>query len=380
MTASVSASELPVKTEGPTLLLDQRKALRNIERMAAKAANSGVRFRPHFKTHRCAGVGEWFRDFGVQAITVSSVDMAVYFAQHGWRDITIAFPVNTLEMDKINALAAEIELGLLVESTQVVRFLAEHLTAEAKAWIKVDTGYGRTGVAWDRTDEVLELARQIETCDALAFTGLLTHAGHSYHASSQEEIRSIYQESVARLRAARQALEQGGFSAVELSFGDTPTCSIVEDFSAVDEMRPGNFVFYDLKQMRIGSCSEEQIAVAVACPVVATHAERNEAILYGGAVHLSKDSFVQDGVQVYGRVAPWQGDAWGESLPDTYLSSLSQEHGVVRTTPETLSQMRVGDVLIILPSHSCLLSYLLGDYHTLDGGVLPSQSSACRAA
>jgi D-serine deaminase-like pyridoxal phosphate-dependent protein len=364
-----------VSIEGPTLLLDRRKAVSNIEKMAAKASKSGVRFRPHFKTHRSAGVGEWFREFGVQAITVSSVDMATYFAQHGWKDITIAFPANMLELDKIDALAEEIELGLLVESTEVVRFLAENLTAKANAWIKADTGYGRTGITWDRTDAMVELARQIETSGPLSFKGLLTHAGHSYHATSHEGIRSVYRDSVDRLCEAGHALEIGGFPG-ELSFGDTPTCSVVDDFGAVDEVRPGNFVFYDLKQARIGSCSEEQIAVTVACPVVAKHPERNEVILYGGAVHLSKDSFVAGGVKVFGKVVPWEGDRWGEALPDTYISSLSQEHGVVRTTPTIVSEISVGDVLIVLPSHSCLLSYLLGDYHTLDGEVLPSQSSA----
>jgi D-serine deaminase-like pyridoxal phosphate-dependent protein len=379
MSASASASALPVSIEGPILLLDRRKAVRNINTMAAKAAKSGVTFRPHFKTHRSAGVGEWFRDVGVQAITCSSVDMAVYFAQHGWKDITVAFPANTLEVDKINAVAQEIELGLLVESPGVVSFLAEKLAVKANAWIKADVGYGRTGIAWERPDEMVELAGQIEASGPLSFRGLLTHAGHSYHATTHEEIRSVYHESVARLREAGEALKSAGFDG-EISFGDTPTCSIVDDFSAVDEVRPGNFVFYDLKQAQIGSCSEEQIAVAVACPVVAKHPRRNEAILYGGAVHLSKDSFVEDGVQIFGRVVPWEDDRWGAALPDTYVSSLSQEHGVVRTTSAILDEINVGDVLIVLPSHSCLLSYLLGDYHTLDGEVLPSQSSACRPA
>jgi D-serine deaminase-like pyridoxal phosphate-dependent protein len=45
----------------PTLLLDQRKAIKNLQRMAGKAEKSYVRFRPHFKTHQSARVGEWFR-------------------------------------------------------------------------------------------------------------------------------------------------------------------------------------------------------------------------------------------------------------------------------------------------------------------------------
>ena len=60
--------------------------------MVDRAAAADVDFRPHFKTHRSREVGRWFRDFGVAAITVSSVDMAQYFSNDGWDDITIAFP------------------------------------------------------------------------------------------------------------------------------------------------------------------------------------------------------------------------------------------------------------------------------------------------
>jgi D-serine deaminase-like pyridoxal phosphate-dependent protein len=64
----------------PTLLLDEGRARRNLDGMAARAARAGVRFRPHFKTHQSARIGEWFREAGVHSITVSSVRMAAYFA------------------------------------------------------------------------------------------------------------------------------------------------------------------------------------------------------------------------------------------------------------------------------------------------------------
>lgn len=83
MSGSHHVSALPVEIQRPTLLLDKDKAIRNIEKMAGKARKSGVRFRPHCKTHHSAGVGEWFRDFGVDAITVSSLDMAACFADRG---------------------------------------------------------------------------------------------------------------------------------------------------------------------------------------------------------------------------------------------------------------------------------------------------------
>ena len=67
----------------PTFVIDKEVCLQNIEKMAEKAKAHNLRFRPHFKTHQSAKIGEWFRLFGVDAITVSSVSMAEYFAMNG---------------------------------------------------------------------------------------------------------------------------------------------------------------------------------------------------------------------------------------------------------------------------------------------------------
>ena len=39
------------------------------------------------------------------------------------------------------------------------------------------------------------------------------------------------------------------------SVGSTPTASVVERFAGCDEVRPGNYVFYDAFQATIGSCA-----------------------------------------------------------------------------------------------------------------------------
>jgi D-serine deaminase-like pyridoxal phosphate-dependent protein len=367
----------------PTLLLDTIRAKRNIERMVKKANQSGVRFRPHCKTHQSARVGEWFRHFGVTAITVSSLDMAWYFAQHGWKDITIAFPVNLLQIDKINALAEDITLHLLVESVEVIHFLEKHLSNPVHVWIKIDAGHKRTGVAWNDFDTLTTLARHIQQTTKLILCGLLTHAAHTYHARSIREIRMIHAESVSRMGAVRQFLESSGFKDLEISVGDTPSCSVVDDLSAVDEIRPGNFVFYDVMQLHLGACSEDDLAVAVACPVVAKHRDRHEIVLYGGAIHLSKEHIMHTfkGKQMfplYGYVAlplfqqadSQQPSGWGKMLEHTAVTELSQEHSIVKTEPDLFDQVAIGDLLIVLPVHACLTANLLRHYLTLEGETI----------
>ncbi|MBA7534818.1 D-threo-3-hydroxyaspartate dehydratase [subsurface metagenome] len=350
----------------PTLLLDEEKARKNIRRMTAKAKKSSVRFRPHFKTHQSALVGEWFRQAGTTAITVSSVDMALYFAQHGWADITIAFPVNLLQIEQINALAKRISLHLMLESEESFKFLEEHLSAPTQAWIKIDTGYCRTGIPAQRSEKVLALAKMLARSRNLRLSGLLAHSGNTYEASSPEQIRQIYNDTVHKLNALRDILNRAGLQPIEISVGDTPACSLVVDFSGVDEIRPGNFVFYDLTQLSLGSCSQEDIAVAAACPVVAKHPERDSIVIYGGAVHLSKQSLLQkDGTTIFGAVAAQKDSGWGSLIPGSYLTSVSQEHGIVHVPPALLQETRIGDILTILPVHSCLMVNFLREYYIL---------------
>ena len=347
----------------PTFIVDKEKALKNISRLNEKIAKSpGVRFRPHFKTHQSAQVGKWFREMGISAITVSSVDMAIYFAQHGWTDITIAVLVNPLEIASINHLAETIDLNLLIDSTEMTAFLAQNLARNVNVWVKIDTGYHRTGIEYDRTTEILSVIKKIKKSHKLDFKGLLTHSGHSYHAKSRDELKNIYDDTVTKMAKVREYLKANGIPGVEISIGDTPTCSVVDKFYGVDEVRCGNFVYYDVMQWAIGSCNEKDIAAAVACPVIARYPQRNEFVIYGGAVHLSKEFITDEKSQkIFGLVALPNEDfrSWGPSLENTYVSALSQEHGIIKTTETFIHQVRVGDIIIILPIHSCLAANLL---------------------
>lgn len=356
------------KIQKPTIVLSKDRALRNIKRMAEKARKSGVFFRPHFKTHQSAKIGEWFRELGVTGITVSSVSMAEYFFENGWRDITIAFPVNIREIDSIKNLASKISLNLLVLSTDVVKFLDNSLENAVNIWLKIDIGSRRTGIPWNDFNSILNLVVEIENSKSLNLEGILAHAGHSYQSKSREEIFEVYQNSVQRMKRVKETIEGKLSKKIKISIGDTPTCSVVEKFEDIDEIRPGNFVFYDVMQLELNTCKEEDIAIAVACPVVAKHPDRKEAILYCGAVHLSKDFILgKDGTKIFGYVAFPDGECWEPIIKNSFISSLSQEHGVLKTDGENFEKIKVGEILMVLPVHSCLTVDALKRYLTLEG-------------
>jgi D-serine deaminase-like pyridoxal phosphate-dependent protein len=339
--------------------------------MATRARAAGVRLRPHAKTHQSATLAGWFHDHGARGITVSSTAMAEAFAAHGWTDITIAFPVQPRDLEAIDALARRVQLGVLVDALPAVEALAARDAARLRVWIKVDVGYHRCGVPHDDASGLAALARAIDAAPHLELAGLLTHAGHSYAATGAEAIRAVHRESSARLRAAAGRLHACGFDDLAVSVGDTPTCSIARDFDGIDEIRPGNFVFHDLMQVAIGSCSAADIGVALACPVVGVYPGRGEIVVHGGAVHLGKESLPDaDGRPTYGCLIDLAAEGLGALRDECVVTALSQEHGVVRVPPARLRGLRIGDLVAIAPVHACLTCDLHDGYTTFDGTTI----------
>jgi len=252
--------------------------------------------------------------------------------------------------------------------------LESGLTGRIRVWIKVDVGGRRSGVPWNDVDRLASLAQRVRDGEHMQFAGLLTHSGHSYDADGVAAVRAIHATSLARLFELQARLAGVGVTAA-LSIGDTPCCSVVSDFTGVDEARPGNFVFYDLTQVRLGACRPEDVAVVVACPVVGKHAERGEVVLYCGAVHLSKDLLRVDGEAVFGYLAAWNDTTWERAETRAVLTSLSQEHGIVRLAPDLFDSLGVGDLVGVVPVHSCLTSDLYGAYCALDGQQLARRRS-----
>ena len=358
-----------MKISRPTLFLDESKCRKNIQEMVLKAKKHNLKFRPHFKTHQSAVIGKWFKDFGVNFISVSSVEMAIYFSNNGWNYITIAFPFNQLEIDEINKLAQQIKLNILLVSSESIEFLKKNLKNKIGFYIEVDTGYHRSGIRAENINEIDLILNQSKDFPFLDFKGFLTHSGNSYYAKSQKEISQIHHESLQQMTKLK-SMYLSRFPKLELSIGDTPCCSLINDFAGIDEIRPGNFVFYDIMQYNLGSCSIEQIALALACPVVAKNQELNEIIIYGGAVHLSKEFIMQNDSKCFGYIVRLRKDGWEKPLKNTSITSLSQEHGIIKTTDEEFDRINIGDIIGVLPVHSCLTANLMKQYLTLNEEVI----------
>lgn len=348
--------------------------------MAAKAAASGVLFRPHFKTHQSAEIGSWFRAQGVSAITVSSLDMAWYFHEQGWQDITLAMVINPALIPDLERLAGLVKLGLLADSAEILTRLGRELKNPLRVWLKLDTGYRRTGLDAADQSGLKQAAQTLKTFPHLEPAGILNHCGQAYRCADRRAIMQLYRENTARLNQVRLFLEELLQRKLLLSVGDTPSCNTLEDFAPADEIRPGNFVFNDLMQLASGSCAEADLALAVACPLIGKYPQRAEIVLHGGAVHLSRE-FTRnpDGSPRFGLATRLSEQGWGPLNNAASIHSLSQEHAVAYADPDFARTLARGEAMAVIPVHACLAVAAVNYYHCLQNGDFPAMNAPVRA-
>ncbi len=365
MTRRSSVQDLPT----PALLLDLDVLERNIAAMAEKIRRLGARLRPHVKTHKCIEVGRRQREAGAAGITVATLVEARDFADHGFDDITWALPVVTGRLDEVVALAKRLTFRVLVDSPAALEAVAAAGRGAGLAlhtWLKVDCGYHRAGVDPGAAAS-LELVRRLGDTKGVSFDGILTHAGHSYHATTLEERKRIAAEERAVMLAFAARCEDAGLAIPAISIGSTPSMSAVESLDGIAEVRPGNYVFYDWMQAASGVCRPAAVAVSVLASVISHQPGASHAVVDAGALAMSKDLGPADRSRGLGPVLA--GPAGGAVEERVSLTSVSQEHGVIagQSRGDLEGRFVVGEKLRIVPNHSCLTAAMFDEYAVVRG-------------
>ena len=352
----------------PCLLLDHDRARRNAARVGARVTALGARLRPHIKTHKCVEVARLQVAGHFGGITVSTLAEARAFAAHGFTDITYAVPVEPGKFGAAVALAqAGVRLALLTDDPAIPGLLGE---ASRRAgvtfdlFVKVDCGYHRCGV--DPAGPLLvEIAQRIGERSSLRFAGILTHAGHAYHARGAEAIGAIAREERDVMTAAAAKLRAAGISVPVISVGSTPTIMHVDHLVGVDEVRVGNYAFFDLTQATLGTCTAEDGVLSVLAAVVHRDTTRRQVVIDAGAIAISKDrgAVEFDAAAGFGRLLDLEGRDLG-----VRLGSLSQEHGTASVEDAALlGRLAVGTRVRVLVNHSCLTAAQHAEYVVHEG-------------
>lgn len=347
----------------PALVLDRGILERNLARMRRAVGHHGVTLRPHCKTAKSADVAR-LATAGGDGITVSTIAEAEYFAAAGFRDILIAVATTADKLRRLDDLLAQgIHLTVLTDDATVAAAIAATL-GPLRSLIEVDCGERRSGVAPDG-EALLEVATALGS----TLAGVLTHAGHSYRARGAAEFALVAEQERSAAVTAATRLRAAGFPVEIVSVGSTPTALYAEHLDGVTEVRAGVYMFGDLFQAAIGSCTQEQIAITVLATVIGHRQDDGLLLLDAGALALSKDRGTADTAADAGFGLVWDLDGRA-SYGAARVERVYQEHGLaVSGHGWPWDALPIGARVRIAPNHACITAAAHDRYQVVDGGI-----------
>jgi D-serine deaminase-like pyridoxal phosphate-dependent protein len=350
----------------PAVVIETGRLARNIDTMQRAADAAGFLLRPHAKTHKLPDVAKQQIARGAVGICCAKPSEAAVFADAGIEDIRLPYPVHPSKHDQIFALMDRARISIIVDDAGIATAWAETLARAGRTLdvlVKVDVGFHRCGVD-PASSEALHVIGLVAALPGLKFRGLLSHAGHGYHAASETALKLIAEEEVNAMTRLAAHLRNKGIAVDEISIGSTPTARFSLTHAGPTELRPGNYVYFDRTQVGLGAAAVDDCALTVVTTVVAAHGDR--IILDAGSKTLTND-----GARGFSPL-PGQG-ALSPSLDgrlrphDSFvIERLSEEHATVRAA-DGAPRLRIGDRVRVLPNHSCVVSNMVDTVYLADG-------------
>ena len=350
----------------PAVLVDAAVLTRNLSTMQAAANARGLRLRPHAKTHKSPHVARLQLERGAVGICCAKLGEAEVFADAGVNDIRLPYPLHPVNADRVFALAERVTLSFIVDDPAVAQAWSDLARARGRrleVLVKVDVGFHRCGID-PAAPSAPGTVRAIAAMEGLAFRGLLSHAGHGYHARSEGELLDVAEKEAQTLRDLAAA---AGVRCAEISVGATPTARFSVEQDGLTEIRPGNYAYFDRTQVGLGAATWADCALTVLARVVSRPAA-DRVILDSGSKTLTNDGargFVD--LPGHGTVLRDLHDPEPEAA--LRIERLSEEHATVRVI-EGRTRLATGDLVRVIPNHSCVVSNLVDALWLVDGDAV----------
>lgn len=346
----------------PCLVVDRARVAANASRLKDRLEKHGVPLRLHVKTPKSPQATAFVLGGRKAPITVSTLKEAEQFFAAGYTDILYAVGFTPAKLGRARALVAKgAKLTVITDNVETARAISG-----LPVLIEIDTDGDRAGLVPD-SPALLEVAGALRE-SGCEVAGVMTHAGGSYGARSDDALRAFAEAERAGAVHAAERLRRAGFEAPIVSVGSTPTAHFAGKLDGVTEVRAGVFVFFDLVMAGIGVCRIEDIALSVLTTVNGHRPDKGWILVDAGWMALSRDRGTarQPVDQGYGVVC----DLEGRVIPELIVRDTHQEHGViVHRHGGALPKLPVGTRLRILPNHACATGAQHAGYHVVDGGT-----------
>jgi 3-hydroxy-D-aspartate aldolase len=324
----------------PALVIDLDAFERNLSRMTDFARRSGVRIRPHAKTHKSPVIALKQIALGAVGVCCQKVSEAQVLVDGGVPDVLVSNEVaGRPKLARLATLARRAKIGVCTDDAGNVAEL-EAAAADAGATldvlVEIDVGGRRCGVA--PGPAAAEIAQRVADCGHLRFAGLQAYHGSAQHLRSDTERREAIGRAVGHVEATLRALDGCGLKAATIAGAGTGTYEIESASALYNELQPGSYIFMDADYARNRNADGRAFdvfehALFVLATVMSAPAPERR-VLDAGLKTFAIDS---------GMPTAWQ-------LSGAQYSRPSDEHGVLDVADCAVAPSR-GDKVLLVPGH-----------------------------
>ncbi len=332
---------MPVsEIDTPALVIELDAFERNIAKLAEVSRRTGVRLRPHTKTHKSPIIALKQIEAGAIGQCCQKVAEAEVLVAGGVRDVLVSNQVvGDRKLARLAALAKSAKIALCVDAPEHVEAAgraARDYGVVLGALVEIDVGTQRCGV--EPGEAAVKLAQQIAATPGLRFGGLQAYHGTAQHLATWDEREAAIKQAVAKTKMTVDALAAVGLSCDIVGGAGTGTFQFESTSGVYNELQCGSYLFMDTDYARIGGKTSNR------------YQEFDHSLFVLATVMsipTSERAIVDAGLKAY---TMEKGPPWVHGREDLEVTGVSDEHGKVRTGAGS-KPLKLGDKLWLIPGH-----------------------------
>src|SRR2546421_7104158 len=233
------------EVETPALIIDLDALDRNITRMAEFAKSSGVRVRPHAKTHKSTAIALRQIARGAVGQCVQKVGEAEVLVRGGVKDVLVSNEVvGEHKLRRLAALAHDATIALCFDAAEQVDMasrVARDSGVELGGLVEIEVGMERSGVAPGR--QAALLARRIAEAPNLKFRGLQAYHGRAQHLPRYQERAQAIAFAIDAVQDTLRALAAENLACEIIAGAGTGTFAMEATSGVYNELQVGSYIF-----------------------------------------------------------------------------------------------------------------------------------------
>lgn len=297
------------------------------------------RWRPHVKTAKLAFIMHRLAERGIAQAKCSTTVELQTAIDAGIGDILLAYPVVGANASRVRAIAARNPPARISVLAENARQIEAWKGTGIGIFVDLNPGMDRTGIAQERTEAILDLARAAGP----AFRGLHYYDGHLHAAALADRERAAHQ-GYDRLMEIAASIERAGIRIEEVITSGTPAFPCSASYapfrraSFVHRASPGTVVYSDATSLTQLPSDWGYQPAAVVVSTVVSHPRANYLTCDAGHKSVSADAGVPT-CMVIGR-------------DDLRPLKPSEEHLPIEVL-NGAARPEIGQALYLVPRHVC---------------------------